>query len=372
MIILFILFIIISYIFRSNIIFKSLLFFSSILFLFFILYYLIFIFYCLKNKKKISGFFTIPEEIENSELIFKYKFNSLFFLSEYKPVLITDKSEILFNFDNKQGIFKAIPFYRGGHKIKRFYLQITDPLRFFTYKIKFDHGEFYNFFKFNSINTHQGILPLTNNDIRKFKTMDDSILIRDYLFGDDVRKILWRVYATTDDIKVKTNWLEKTSFNFLPLSIIGLYSENYFFSNLIIYKIYGLIRVLLQNKYSISINGKIFSENDDRKLQMELFKIYEKEEKDGISFNIDPNTILLFSACSIEKNPIKELWIPKNKSIYYVTLRDFFSIDKKKYYNTKPFINLFIKKDNLSKITRFYFSNYFDYDELYEKRYQIL
>ncbi len=215
-------------------------------------------------------------------------------------------------------------------------------------------------------------MPLTSNDVRKLRTMDESVIIRDYLFGDDVRKILWRIYAITDDIKVRTNWLEKTSFNFLPLTIIGLYSENYFFSNLLIFKIYSLIKVMLLNKLNISINGKVFGENDDKNVQLELFNIYENEKERGINFNFDLNTILFFTAAAIEKSPVGQTWIPKNKSVYYITLKDFFSIPKQKYFNTSSFLNLFVKKDNITKITKFYFENYYDCDELYEKRYQIV
>lgn len=372
MIILFFILIFFSYLLRTNYIFKSIFIFSCLFSLFFILYYIILFFYIIKTKKNIISAFQIPEEIDNSELSFKFDFSKLFFITDLKLYLITDKSEILFNYDPKLCKFSSIPFYRGKHKIKKFHIQFSDPIRFFTIKINIKTNDFYNFFKYGNFSTHLGILPQTSNDIRKYNSMDDSILVRDYLFGDDIRKILWRIYAVTDDIKVRTNWLEKSSFNFIPLKIMGLFSENYFFTNLIIYKLYGLIKVLLQNRFNISINGKTFDANDDKKIQKELFHLYEQEKEKGINFEDESSSILLFSACAINKNPIKELWIPKNKSIYYITLKNFFSVEKKRYYNTQSFISLFVKRNSLNKITRFYFSNYFEYDELYEKRYQIV
>ncbi|MFN3410886.1 MAG: hypothetical protein ACK4YF_01850 [Exilispira sp.] len=289
-----------------------------------------------------------------------------------KIVLISDKCEIFFSYDIKKGIFKALPFYRGKHKIKKYHILFTDPLRFLTIRQDLSRKDFYNYYRFGSQGVNQGILPLTSNDIRKFRSMDESIMIRDYLFGDDVRKILWRVYAICDDIKVLTNWLEKTSYNFLSIYISGLYSEDYFFSNLIIYKIYHLIKILLQNNFNLSINGINFNDKDDRSIQKEIFKIYEKEKEGGFTFDYPQSSILLFTALSVKGNPAKELWIPKNKYIYYLTLKDFFTVDKKTYYNSSRFVSLFVKKPELTRIAKFYFSNYCDLDILYEKRYQIV
>jgi len=326
----------------------------------------------LKNKDRIKNIFQIPEEVKNSNLRFDFKISSFFFLTQFYLILFSDKCEIPFYYDQKKGCFYAIPFYRGKHKITKFYLTFSDPFKFLVLKIKLQSVEFYNFFSYSGRFTQNGIFPLSSNDVRKFKAMDDSILIRDYLFGDDIRKILWRVYAITDDIKVRTDWLEKTSFNFLPIVICGIYSENYFFSNLIIYKIYHLIKALLENNFNLSLNGKVFKDNDDIIIQKELFNIYEKEKEEGISYQFNHNSLLFFSACAVKKNPRKELWIPKNKSIYYITLKEFFTVDKKNYFSTSNFVGLFIRKPFLNSITRFYFSNYSEYDVLYEKRYPIV
>ncbi len=372
MIFLFMIISIICFFFRTNIIFKSLLIFCITFSAIFVIYYIILLLYILKNKNRIKNIFQIPEEIRNSNLRFDFKLSSFFFLTQFRLVLFSDKCEIPFYYDQKKSCFNAIPFYRGKHKVIKFYLIFSDPVKFLGLKIKLQSVEFYNFFSYSGKFNQNGIFPLSSNDVRKFKAMDDSILIRDYLFGDDIRKILWRVYAVTDDIKVRTDWLEKTSFNFLPIIICGIYSENYFFSNLIIYKIYHLIKALLQNNFNLSLNGKVFKDNDDITIQKELFNIYEKEKEEGISYQFNHNSLLFFSACAVKKNPRKELWIPKNKSIYYITLKEFFSVDKKNYYSTSNFVGLFIKKPKLSSITRFYFSHYSEYDVLYEKRYPIV
>lgn len=372
MIFLFLILSIISFYFRENIVFKSIFTFCSLIIVIFLLYYFFLFLYIMKNKKKIENLFQVPEEVINNNLKFYFKLSSFFFLSQCCLFLLTDKCEIPFFYDQKLNCFKAVPFYRGKHKITKFYLKFSDPLKFLTINIKFPIIEFYHFFSYDGNFNQTGILPLSSNDVRKFKAMDDSVLIRDYLFGDDVRKILWRVYAITDDIKVRTDWLEKTSFNFLPINICGIYSENYFFSNLIIYKIYNLMKGLLLKNFNLSINGKIFKENDDIAIQKELFSVYESEKRNGISYQFNQNSILIFSASAVNKNPRKELWIPKNKAIYYITLKDFFSVDKKNYYSTNNFISLFIKKPKLDIITKFYFSNYLDYDILYEKRYPIV
>lgn len=372
MIVLFIFLIILSFFFKNILVFKSIFFFLSVLFSFLIIYYLILFFYLGRRRKDIINAFLIPEEIDNSNLIFNFKISPLYFLTNFKLNLITDKCEIAFNYNHDLACFEAIPFYRGKHKVEKFQIIFSDVIKFLSIKINLNPTIFYNYFKFGSNKMHQGMLPLTKNDTRVFKTMDDSILIRDYLFGDDVRKILWRVYAISNDIKVKTDWLEKSSSNFLPLYICGIYCEKYFFSNLIIYKIYNLIKVLIQNNFNISINGKTFDGKEDRALQRQIFSICENEKENGINFDIPQNSILIFSSIAVGKNQIKELWIPKNKSIYYVSLKDFFTVDKKNYFNTANFINLFLKKPELSKIARYYFSNYSDFDILYEKRYQII
>lgn len=372
MFVFFLLISIISFFYRENIIFNSFFIFSVILISFFFIYYLLLFLYCLKKRKQFNKLFQIPEEIDNSNLDFDFKISPIFFLTEFKLILISDKCEIFFTYDNKKKKFQSIPFYRGKHYIKKFQIIFSDPFKIFSIKIKLNANEFYNFFKYGSSLTHQGILPLTSNEHRKYRTIDDSVLVRDYLFGDDVRKILWRIYAISDDIKVRTEWLEKTSYNYLPIYVCGIYADNYFFSNLIIYKIFSLVKVLIQNKCNISLNGKAFNEKDDKAIQKEIFEIYEKEKKNGINFDFSQSSILLFTASAIKNNPTKELWIPKNKSIYYITLKDFFTIDKKNYYNTASFISLFIKKPIMSSITKLYFSNYSDYDELYEKRYQIV
>ncbi len=112
MFLIFLLLILIGYIFKEKIVLKSIFFFTLILFLFLTFYYALLFLYLLKSKKRIKEVFIIPEEIYNSDLFFNFKFSPLFFLTEIKLNLSTNKSEIIFNFNPKKFIFKAIPFYK--------------------------------------------------------------------------------------------------------------------------------------------------------------------------------------------------------------------------------------------------------------------
>jgi hypothetical protein len=367
---------IVTFFFRSNGFINLIFIFLSLFNAFFLLYYLALYIYIHARKKSIQADLMLPKDIINSDLALSLKISPIFIFTLISIKIKTDKCEIIFIYDSKNHKFKARPFYRGNHTILSYYIYFYDPVYYLKLKINIPQKNIINYFKSDSESVNTGILPLTREDYRLYKAFDDSSLIRDYLFGDDIRKILWRVLALVDEIKVRSDWFENSSHNFIPFQVVGIYHKDYFFSNFIIYKIYNLVHALFLKGLNVSVNGIVFSNNEDKKLQDHLFKIYEDEKSKIIDFTPLKDSILLISALSINLNPDKELWIPKNSKIYYLTMKDFFNVDSQKYivhsYDLCRAFNLLFKYPSISKVANTYLKELYEYDVLFEKRYQIV
>lgn len=317
-----------------------------------IIYYLILMFFIIKNREKILKTYSVPGYIFSSKIDFKNIFKN-FFLSNITLNLITDKQNIVFKCNKNN--FYTPPFFAGKHNIKSFYLKFSDPFNFFTIKKQLNIKTFYNFFIQNKTYQINFFNNDKNDEIKEKKIKDDSIILRDYLAGDDPRKIFWKAYALSDELKIREDWFEKSSQKKIKIALDGLYNLDYYFlTEHLLKKLFLYIIKLFNSGFDIVVF--------DKNIENKYIYMIEKQIYDLLESNFDKNIIkkerfdiLFFS--SFEKNEFN------SNNYVFLSCTDFFT--KGTLESIKH-----LKKIPSKSIKRYFSSDFYKLEKSYSKKYK--
>lgn len=319
--------------------------FSISVFIMLIFYYTALLIFIMKNKDKILKTYSIPLYIFSSNLTFPNIFSNFFF-SLINIIIITDKQKIIFKCKN--GIFYTSPFFAGKHYIKSFFIKITDPLYFFTINIKLNKKIFYNFFiqsKEYKINFYNNAF---NKNLEEKKIKDDSIILRDYLSGDDPRKIFWKSYAIMGELKIREDWFEKSTKKNIKIALSGIYNINfYYITEHLLKKIFIYILKLLDLGFEITLFNKKIETRYIYLIEKTIYDLLESE----YSHNFYENNVFDLVFFSVF-NKFKI----HGKNYIFLKCFDFFS---------KITINSLKTTKNTKKkyIKQYFFTEYYKYEK---------
>ena len=345
MFLLYIFILILSFILKNSFIIAAFFFwFFLLIFAFFFLYYIYTIIFVFINKRKILNCFYIPEKIIDSKLKINFNFDPLI-LSLIKLYIITDQDYITINYKNRS--FETIFINIGNHKVESFYIKFYDIFFIFYKKLRLKNNNFTNFI---SLNEKKGEFPqIIDEQLERFEKKEFSSydLLRDYYFGDDPRRILWRAYFLNEELKVRDKWISETKNKICSIEIYDNFSKNlnyfdYKLKNYTLLKILYYISFLLKEGFIIKYKNKLFEKNNFISLQYEIFKDENLVENGDILFISNP-----YFFDSIDKNIIKKF----NLKIFITTYDLFWFYEKGK--NSK-ILEYLLFRTNYSKFYKYY------------------
>ncbi len=298
MIVLLCLFCILYFLFTEVSLFLAILLILLIPFIICFFNYIILFLYVKNNKNKILRHYSIPKIIKNNNLSFKNLFNK-FFLNKIKIVCKTNHGNLKFKYSDVDIVL--IPFHIGYHGIKNHYLLVYDIFGFFYKKIKLEEYDFEIIL--TNIDQIESDFE-TNSDIEKFKKnmiKNDSFYMRDYLPGDDPRKIIWRSYLNNSNLQYIDDWFEKSDNNIIKIFVDNLKSEKYKLTELFIIKTIKFCKYFLNKKYIIYLNGEEITNVENLGITLNKIVSNTIKPKSDTNYNIQLYTINGFTKLNCKR-----------------------------------------------------------------------
>ncbi|MCX8057877.1 MAG: hypothetical protein N3A58_00485 [Spirochaetes bacterium] len=362
---------ILSFILKElNEIFSFIYYFFIVFFVFTLFYYFYALILLKIYKNKIKEKLALSDCYINSNICFSINLN-FFFLSDIKLFIITDKDEIVIKYKNNK--FQTSYFKFGLHKVKKIYLFISDFLFVFYIKLNLSKKNFYNYFV-PSYYSEKESIEIKDNDfyknIKKDFSSDD--LIRDYFFGDDPRKILWRSYFLTDELKYRDKWISQTQKKICVVAIPEVNNElnkqDLKILNYVYIKILYFIYLLLKKNIFIKFNNNIF--------ELQTFTNFQKELFDGNYRNPDSGDICFIFAQYFKNRFNNESllnFLEKYNNFdhkIFIKTYDIFEVYERSKENT--IIDILYKKNIPSLYYYYNKSKYKEIEKQYEKNFKII